>query len=315
MLPSASPPRPHEGAPEAPRRRSRAPELVIAFVVLWVAAAWVVVYLVDAQNIFGWRGALDAYSPDFAGTVPMMRFQLFTGRFTEWLQWVILAMAIVATATVGGRARERGDLPGARFWLVLAVGLGLMLVEDAGDVRQDLRPYVAFVVSGQADGASDTPVGILADVGFFAVIAAFPLYAVARHWRVPWRYPGSRTYLGLGFVAYAVTQIGTAVSQIGAFYSRLGERLHAVVFDGNLLQPIGMDRARMHFELIDGPVEESIELLGAGLLLAAALAFRRRAFLRSTPVTSPPPASAGSGEGDDQPTMVAQPAAPAAEDR
>lgn len=274
-------------APNPPRRRSRAPEVLLALAVLWVAAAWAAVYLIDARDIFGWREALFAYSPDFAGTVPMMRFQLFTGRFTEWLQWVILAMALVGTGTVSGRLRQQGDVAGARFWLVLTIGLGLMLVEDAGDVRQDLRPYVAFVVSGQPDGASDTFVGRLADLGFFAVIAFFPLYAILRHWRVPLRYAGAGWYLGLGFVAYAVTQFGTAVSQINDSYARLGRWLHATVFHGGLLQPVGLDRQRMHFELIDGPVEESVELLGATLLLAAALAFRRRSFLASEPLLEP----------------------------
>lgn len=285
------------------RRRSRAPEVIIALAVLWVAAAWAAVYLIDARDLLGWREALFAYSPDFAGTVPMMRFQLFTGRFTEWLQWVILAMAVVATGTISGRLRQHGDVKGARFWLLLAIGLGLMLVEDAGDVRQDLRPYVAFVVSGQADGASDTLVGRLADLGFFAVIAFFPLYAILAHWRVPLRYAGAGIYLVLGFVAYAATQFGTAVSQINDSYARLGRWLHATVFHNGLLQPVGLDRQRMHFELVDGPVEESVEILGAALLLAATLAFRRRAFGRAgadaepesaeaQPATTAPPVTA-----------------------
>lgn len=278
---------PEAAKPRRRRPRSRAPEVLLVLAVLWVAAAWAAIYFIDARDVLGWREALFAYSPDFAGTVPMMRFQLFTGRFTEWLQWIILAMALVATGTVSGRLRQHGDVGGARFWLLLTIGLGLMLVEDAGDVRQDLRPYVAFVVSGQPDGASDTLVGRLADLGFFAVIAFFPLYAILRHWRVPLRYAGAGWYLVLGFVAYAVTQFGTAVSQINDSYARLGRWLHATVFHGGLLQPVGLDRQRMHFELIDGPVEESVELLGAALLLAAALAFRRRSFLASEPLPEP----------------------------
>lgn len=299
---------PEATKPRRRRRRSRAPEVLLILAVLWVAAAWAAIYFIDARDILGWREALFAYSPDFAGTVPMMRFQLFTGRFTEWFQWVILAMALVATGTVSGRLRQNGDVSGARFWLLLTIGLGLMLVEDAGDVRQDLRPYVAFVVSGQADGASDTLVGRLADLGFFAVIAFFPLYAILRHWRVPLRYAGAGWYLGLGFVAYAVTQIGTAVSQINDFYARIGRWLHATVFHNGLLQPIGLDRERMHFELVDGPVEESIELLGATLLLAAALAFRRRAFL--SPEPAPEPKTHAPEGGKQTAPLTAPPSAP-----
>jgi hypothetical protein len=135
-----------------------------------------------------------------------------------------------------------------RLLLWFGIGAAFMLIEDAGDQRHILALYVRRAVG------DDLLLGLhpvtWVDVPYFTLLAALLLYALLRGGRDP-------------DSVYA-----------GSLYERLGGVLAGWLHGGEHLRG-GMEPAEFRFQLIDGPVEESLELLGAACLLALVVALAR----------------------------------------
>lgn len=245
---------------DEPSTRSRVvtPGRLVLAAAGYLVVAWGAVYAVDIVGIGGIADRLPA---------PLWIVLYHESYLTEWLQWGTLGTAAVLAAHVGGQARADADPALGRFWRVLAVGLALMLIEDAGNPRHAL--------GGFAEDALGVP-SFTANALILGTLALVLLYAVAAHWRHLLPLRGCRVYL---VAAYAVYGVAGGLSASGPrWYHRLGEQLNTALFDGRL-PPFEMMDAPLDFLIMDLLVEESVELIGAALFLAAIVSFvlRRRA--------------------------------------
>lgn len=75
--------------------------------------------------------------------IPVWRY-LFNDHPVEWIQWFLLTFAIVAAAYLAGRLYEKRAMV-SRFFFLLAIGLGFMLIEEAGDIRHAIAGYILMV--------------------------------------------------------------------------------------------------------------------------------------------------------------------------
>jgi hypothetical protein len=238
------------------------PLLLVGTAALVVAAGWALFLTFDLWNVGGVR--------DRAGG---LMGHVFNDRPVEWGQWVCLSALAVAGGRLAGRLRTLGAREMGAFWTLVGVAAALMLIEDAGDLRHVIARYVLDFGGEERFSVNRT----ISDVVYFGAIASVPLYAVARYGRRAWRATAMRPYLAIGVLLYAVAAIGNALRHYDALYIRLGRRLHdALVMNGPMPTPPGMDENRMYFMIIDGPVEESLELLAASALLAACVAYGRQ---------------------------------------
>jgi hypothetical protein len=244
---------------------------VVRFAAVYLVLAWLAVVAIDALNVVGLRDRLVAMELD----MPHVWYHLFAdGHLPENLQWLALGGTAIVATLIAGLLFARGRTEPATFWLLMAVAATLLLIEDAGNPRHRLASYVVALAPGER-----TP-RILAELTFFALLAAVPLYAVARYWRWPWRSAPSRGRLVGALGLYGLAAIASGTRDIGGahgWYAAAGRFLEEAVFQGRLLQAapffgdLGPDATG--YLLMDLPVAESVELVAAALLLAAALAY------------------------------------------
>ena len=237
----------------------------------YLLLAWMLVAVIDVYDVAGLRTTLgrDVGAPAWV--------HLFgEAGLTEMLQWIALAiLAFVAAARAGQLRDVDGGRP-ANFLAILAVLSALMLIEDAGNPSHRLGVYAEDIL-----GTSSGTVRMLFRLPVFLFIGGLALYAFARYWpSVARARPGGTTLL-LGFLAYGWAACSSVPANVlFDFYSRAGTWLTATILGGRLvpIEPFGpmegsvTPDAFTSVMFMDFVYEESIELIGAALLLAGALA-------------------------------------------
>jgi hypothetical protein len=263
-------PEPAAGA-ERPRRADRTDPggvrpgtpVVVATVYLLVCYAAIVVVDVYGVGLDSVREALPAR--------PAVWLLLFEeGSPTELLQWGALGTLAVLSGSLAARLRLAGNGHAAAFWLLVAVAAVLMLMEDAGNVRHRLSFWA--MAAGLFE---DWRWRALVEALWYAAIASVFAWAVVRHGPAADLPRATVGYGVAGVVAYALAAIGS-VTRDFHWYVRLGRFVEERLLRTELLVPPDWHRVDVQFFLADHVVEESLELLGAAFLLAAALAYRRR---------------------------------------
>ncbi len=250
-----------------------------------IAPRWVV-GAAAAVLVLAWGLAFAAARWNLFGLPTHLWLELFNNRPVEWLQWVLLGLVVAGAAFLAGRLYGGPHHRAAAFFGLLALGGAFMLIEEAGDVRHVISDYVYAWFGGHIFGL---PYRVVSDVPYFAALAFLPLYAVVRYGRAAWRARSLRGYLVAGYGLYGLAAGASGIRHLRGLYSRAGELLSRPLFGERLPLPPDMSAERLYFLLIDGPVEESVELLASACLLAAVVAFARDHAAGRVPGDTPPP--------------------------
>lgn len=234
------------------------PNTVIIIVLLWLAFAWFVFLSFD---IFGWFAS---------GTNSPMWRLLFNDHPVEWTQWFLLAFSVFVAGFLSAVIYARKQIPSAKFFLLFGIGLGLMLIEEAGDIRHTISPWVRSFLGDEIAGLSYR---VVSEVPYFALLASVPAYAVLRYGIFVWReYLQARWLFLSGIALYAVAAVSSALRHLNDFYIRVGAWVDTRFFAGRFPVPDDMTQERAHFFVVDGVIEESVELLAITMILAGLLA-------------------------------------------
>jgi hypothetical protein len=246
-----------------------APALPIIAAVVYLLVSYLAILLIDVAAVGGAR----EWVRGVGGGTPALWVLLFEeGSPTELLQWSAVAALIVLSGLTAGQERARGEGGAASFWTLLAVGGAMMLMEDAGNVRHRLVFYVETFVGLPRTG----PFHLAVEAVWFAAIAAVLAVAVVRFGRPVLRERATALRFGLaGATCYVIAVLGSVTRDIGWWYADAGRFIEVSLLRTRLLVPDGWSREHVHFFLMDHVVEESLELLGASLLLGAVIAYRR----------------------------------------
>ena len=115
------------------------------------------------------------------------------------------------------------------------------------------------------------------ELTYFGILALMPLYALLRYGRFIWHNSQSRNYLFIGYFFYGMAVAASGTRFIGEWYVNVGNLIYEFMLaqaKNDILYASG-DNLPMGFWLMDFMVEESLELIGAGALLSATVAYRR----------------------------------------
>lgn len=261
------------------------PRHVFIVISAYLVLAWSAVVLVDVVNVFGIRERLDV----------IMWANLFgNGRVSEWVQWYTLgATALLAMYFAGALrgARDEEVRGQGMFWAVMGVALVLMLIEDAGDVRHEIRRVVELL-TGQPrhTGMLDRVV----EFSYFVALASVPLYALLRYARHLRSRPVVLVYVLAGFSFYALAAISSATRNWGGWYASVGVKVQETFA---LRVPEGMPPEQYGHWLIDSLYEETVELFGVMFFLAAAVTFLNAAVRSHRPQAHHAPETGAPGAG------------------
>lgn len=238
------------------------PKTILFIVIGFLVIAWVSFIIFDIINL------VPLY---FDGRSQGLWEHLFNDQPVEWSQWFLLVYAIVSAGFLAGRLSEQENMQMvARFFLLFSIGLGLMLIEEAGDIRHTIFWYVNRLSRGSIFGI---PSRVINDLIYFSLLASVPLYAVLRYGRYIWEYVNTRIYLLTGIILYGFIAFSSGIRHLGGFYSIIGAWIDRVIFLNRFPIPDGMTQDRGHFLLVDSVIEETIETLAIMFILAGILAF------------------------------------------
>lgn len=247
-------------------RTSRRPETVILVAALYLAFSWLSFLLIDVLNLADLQNLLARRM-----SVPITWYLLFQeGGATEILQWLFLGLAALVGAFLAGLAFRDGKATVLRFWGLMGIACTLLLMEDAGNARH----YLAALAGLFVPSSLRPTITILVEVAYYSLLASVPLYALWRYRRPAFSLAPARRFLLLGFASYAVASAASVTRDVGDWYRVLGGAIRGLLGD-QLLIPPGWDLYVMEFYLVDWLLEESVELVGAAALAAAAVASLR----------------------------------------
>ncbi len=236
------------------------PKVVVLAIATWIAIAWAIFISID---ILGWI-SVELRAPAWTF--------LFNDRPVEWTQWFMLAFAAGISGFLAGRLSASGEKDAAKFFFLIAIGFGLMLIEDAGDIRHVLNREAERAFGGEIFGLRHS---FVVEAPYFLALAAVPVYAFARYWRQAWRAVSARKLFLIGFILYAMAAGGSLMSNLFHSYVIIGGAFDILFFGSNLPLLPGRTQGFTYFMFTDSVLEESIELMGITMLVAGILAFTR----------------------------------------
>ncbi len=242
---------------------------VFGFALGYLVLAWLISYFGDAHNFLSLQERLINRGRER----PFMWYFLFMeGSPTEMLQWTYLVGTVLLCGYLSGQLWAKKYFPASRFFLLLGIGTSIMLMEDAGNLRHQIKYYVRLIFG-------DTMIiGMGTEIVFFSLLGVLMLYAFVKYWRYPWQSRKTRRYMIGGYLAYVVAVTASATRHFGDWYDHAGEWFLKVL---GLLEPMNAlfvpysGGRPIGFYIMDFLVEESIELMGASALCAAILAYLR----------------------------------------
>jgi hypothetical protein len=256
------------------------PEIIFLFAIFSVILSFLLFYLIDLNNIFGLRDILISADQRYFFFWYQPFFFHHWGRnsgFAEIIQFTFLGLGVMVSAYSSGVLFYK-EKRLSKFWIIMSIALLFMLLQDAGDMRHLPMSYVQWM-SGEIDqGIMGTSVELL----YFAILGGIPLYALVRYWRDIKVYIRSKYYLLIGFFFYALAGglsfIGTAFEGLmdSNIYNVFGEYFYNFALrlgDGNLVSIWEETSFNVKFFLMDSLLEENLEIIASGSLLASIFAF------------------------------------------
>ena len=251
------------------------PGIIFYFILGFVGLSLLLTILFDVLNIFGVKGYM-VQTLD----VPYFWFHWYVIPFEIPIQWYLLGITLIVFVINAGVAHERHNRKVFGFWLLLSIGLVLMIVEDAGNVRHEFRWMLESVAGEEQYGL----LGTTFELFYFAVIGFIMVYALFAYRQAYWDHYQTRNYLFTGYVFYGLgvssSFLGSAYESVVGFslYEKTGDFFISRFFIRDEITALANEIALENFEdisfmFMDKVYEESLELIGAGALLTAGVFF------------------------------------------
>lgn len=262
----------------------RRPEIIFWLFLGFLLVSYTLILLIDVHNIYDLR---DRWYSDYE--ISFFWYQWFVTPVEMPIQWVTLSAVVYGFFLNARTAHSISDERPTIFWRLMGLGAILMVLEDIYDIRHRVRDFL----TGQLGSDSYGVFGTFFELGYFALLGGVLLYAFFRYRDTFWEYTKARNYLIAGYVFYAIAAGSSwagsafqATTEGDDLYTAIGRRLTEFLFfrdqeTKDLFEQINEPLISgpfntLEFYFVDSVYEESLELLGAGALVVAAIAFHRQ---------------------------------------
>ena len=259
-----------------------APYAVLFLVATYLGGAWILVAMVDFLNF----GGVQSWMREQQSPMPLVWYHIFSeGRWIERGQWLLLGGAALCAFSMWRWTRREAVSELDLALLLLFAGASLMLIEDSLNFRHVIADH--YLATLFEDSTLPKTVRMAWVGAFYLFLSALMIGPVAVLFL--YRSFSKRVYL-LTFAAYglyALAGFGSALRALGRWQETLGDWVilrvnlaelpawsHTLENMAHWRETIDGYTFTLGYLLIDHLVEESLELMAAGLLLAAFLAIR-----------------------------------------
>lgn len=235
---------------------------IFKYTLIYLAIAWTLSVFVDVIDIFNIH---EEYN---SGPTGYLWHNLFKeAGITEFLQWTFLSLSVLFSGMIVGKLHDVDVMDKKkmrRFFLILAIGMVLMLMEDAGNVRHALKHYT-YIIFGQ-----EKIITVGTELFFYSILGIIMAYAFGKYGKYVWKYKQTRKFFLIAFLLYGIISITSATRDIGNWYLSLGNLIHQNIFGGVMRDSFN---GVVGFFIVDFWIEESVELLGASAFFTAILSY------------------------------------------
>lgn len=250
---------------------------IAAAIPIYLFLSWLMCFMIDVRNWWGLR-EIFTIKEHFVlgGEMAPLWFIIFREAGpTEILQWIALLITALGSGVMAARLLSSGYCYKAAFWKLIAIAAGLMFLEDAANIRH-LINYIIFLIGGwDWDSVAGQNFRGVLELAYFAVLGFLPIYALLRYGKHIASSRQTLKYLLMGYFFYGIAAMASGTRFIDNWYTRAGTEIYLFMdrlAEGDLVE-VSTEAHSMEFWLMDLLVEESLELIGAGLLLTSVLAY------------------------------------------
>ena len=254
------------------------PYALIKYVIIYLITAYLLIYLMDFRMAVGDVSVM--INSEYA--TPFLWVHLFSeGSLTEIIQWTFLGLSLGLSAFYAGMLKEKRKYMPSGF-LLLSLGLLIMFMEDTGNFRHLISDNAAMIMMKDPYSLewkkSLVRTGI--EMSIYAVLGIIMLSAFYRIIRDRKENKEAKIFLAAGFLLYGVAAFASATRNVGDWYIRAGTQLMLMLDGSHMIdhyekfnppKPLG-------FWFMDFVLEETIELLGAVLILTSIILFVKHYF-------------------------------------
>lgn len=247
-------------------------------------------YFVDIRNVLGIRDKLvelkSIHSAIF--NIPLLWNYLFSdGAPVEIMQWTLNGLLIITSAYIAGILRAKNRMKEFYFWMLFAVLGLLMILEDAGNIRHFLTVRVVMLFW------EEKSYRIITELVYFSIVSSVSVIAIIKFGPYVYKNHKRTAYLLLlGCVVYGIAVVMGGTRDIRYWYQTAGEKIYEFtanlggeelreIYENTDAELIPQNSMTVAYRFMDSLLEESIQLIGAGILWASSLSYREYLLLGS----------------------------------
>jgi len=247
-----------------------------AFVLAYLAAAWLAFFSVDVFNVANSRGSIK--NLPFTDQVLVFIWLFEEGGPTEILQWASNICSLGLCFYLAILHDKKDEVDAARTFRIGAAGFSLLVLEDMGNVRHFFALSIRDYLSGTMNyGGEGRYVHTIVELTLYSLISVLMIYFFLRFYPVLKKISKAHFLLVLGYVFYAIAAFASATRNIGNWYEHVGSILVSLVCedmnDVFLSDSTGYIGYPLGFWIMDFLLEESLELIAASAILTTILLY------------------------------------------
>ncbi|MCC5907908.1 MAG: hypothetical protein JJU13_16970 [Balneolaceae bacterium] len=246
--------------------------VLLLFSTAYISIILIISWLVDIQQVYIY--GITEWTEQFPA--PIFWLHIFReASLTEYFQWLFLGISVMVSACCWWM-HDRNSSAVSWGWALLTIGVLIMVLEDSINLRHKLSYFLSEHFYNGVVGTYEwnkSSFRSIIEVFFYAILGGVMTAALYLLWFSDVLPSKGKYYLISGYIIYGIAAAASATRNIGDWYAKTGGHiLDTIIGERNLDwsgESVVFFRDPLGFWFMDHVVEESLELLGATLLLGA----------------------------------------------
>lgn len=234
--------------------------------------------LFDVRGLLGYTDSL--VRQDYF--IPFFWYHFFADAQTvEIPQWIALSLSVLTCGFIAGKESEKNNFRNSRFFIFIGIGLSIMVLEDSGNFRHVISHYMSLLFNQHG---LRSPVKTLTELSIYFVLGLLMVVPILKYLKGLNLNKKALALLFGGYTAYFLASAMSATRNMFTWYDKAGEILINIL---PLSTPDVWENTASSLEnhagyfplgyyFMDFLIEESLELIGASLILAFLLYYAQK---------------------------------------